>query len=255
MHILNTLGPSQIPVQFHSGEGSVLWSTEGKMFWDFYGGHAVTLIGNSHPKWADAIAKQAHLLGFCTTISPISARARAAERVCRFTGMDTAWFVNSGAEANEGALKMARKFTGKTKIIAMEHGFHGRTMGALGVTWKYREQHQPVHGDSAFVPFGDLEALRKVIDNDTAAVIVEPIQGVAGLLEPPKDYLKSLSALCKELGILLICDEVQSGMGRTGDPLLSVAMGADPDIVTLGKGLGSGFPVSAVMMKKEIGFI
>ncbi len=252
MHILNTLGPSQHPIQFHSGEGSVLWSIEGKMYWDFYGGHAVTLIGNSHPKWAAAIAQQAQLLGFCTTISPISIRARAAERICRFTNMDLAWFVNSGAEANEGALKMARKFTGKTKIIAMEHGFHGRTMGALGVTWKYREQHQPIHGDCSFVPFGDLEALKHTIDDNTAAVIVEPIQGIAGLIEPPAGYLAELSALCKAHKILLICDEVQSGMGRTGDPLLSTAMGADPDIVTLGKGLGSGFPVSAVLIKKEI---
>lgn len=252
MHILNTLGPSQLPIQFHSGEGFVLWSIEGKMYWDFYGGHAVTLIGNSHPKWASAISKQAHLLGFCTTISPISVRAKAAQRVCQFTGMDVAWFVNSGAEANEGAIKMARKYTGKTKMIAMEKGFHGRTMGALGVTWKYREQHHPIHGDCSFVPYGDLEALANAIDEDTAGVIMEPIQGIAGLIEPPADFLQEVEKLCKRKGIVFICDEIQSGMGRTGHPLLSTQMGAKPDIVTLGKGLGSGFPVSAVLMSDAI---
>ena len=200
MHIVNTLGSSQLPIQFHSGDGSILCDSDGKKYWDFYGGHAVTLIGNSHPKWADAIAKQAHLLGFCTTISPLSIRAQIAERLCSFTNMDVAWFVNAGAEANEGALKIARKYTGKTKIIAMEHGFHGRTMGALGVTWKHREQHHPIHGDSAFVPFGDIEALKKTIDDNTAAVIVEPIQGIAGIIEPPRTYLKELSDLCSSRG-------------------------------------------------------
>ena len=117
MHILNTLGSSQLSIQFHSGNGSILRDTEGKEYWDFYGGHAVTLIGNSHPKWADAISKQAQQLGFCTTISPIPIRSRVAERLCAFTNMDVAWFVNAGAEANEGALKIARKYTGKTKII------------------------------------------------------------------------------------------------------------------------------------------
>lgn len=252
MHILNTLGSSQLSIQFHSGDGAILRDIEGKEYWDFYGGHAVTLIGNSHPKWADAISKQAQLLGFCTTISPLAIRSRVAERLCAFTNMDVAWFVNAGAEANEGALKIARKYTGKTKIIAMEHGFHGRTMGALGVTWKYREQHHPIHGDCTFVPFGDIDALKQNLDTETAAVIVEPIQGIAGIIEPPEQYLKEVSALCAKLGVLLICDEVQSGMGRTGSPLLSTTMGADPDIVTLGKGLGGGFPVSAVLIKQHI---
>lgn len=252
MHILNTLGSSQLSIQFHSGAGAILCDSTGKKYWDFYGGHAVTLIGNSHPKWADAIAKQAHVLGFCTTISPLSIRARVAERLCAFTNMDVAWFVNAGAEANEGALKIARKCTGKTKIIAMEHGFHGRTMGALGVTWKYREQHMPIHGDTAFVPFGDIEAIKKSMDSNTAAVIVEPIQGIAGIIEPPSAYIQELSAMCSQRGVLLICDEIQSGMGRTGTPLLSTSMGADPDIVTLGKGLGGGFPVSAVLLKNKI---
>ena len=252
MHILNTLGSAQLSIQFDSGEGSILRDKHGNEYWDFYGGHAVTLIGNSHPKWADAISKQAQSLGFCTTISPLSIRARVAERICAFTNMDVAWFVNSGAEANEGALKIARKFTGKTKIIAMEHGFHGRTMGALGVTWKYREQHHPIHGDCDFIPFGDIETLKQTLDKNTAAVIVEPIQGIAGIIEPPVQYLKELSELCSKHGVLLICDEVQSGMGRTGNPLLSTTMGATPDIVTLGKGLGSGFPVSAVLLKKHI---
>ena len=121
-----------MPIQFPFGRRFCTVECQGEMYWDFYGGHAVTLIGNSHPKWASAISKQAHLLGFCTTISPISVRAKAAQRVCQFTGMDMAWFVNSGAEANEGAIKMARKYTGKTKMIAMEKGISRKNHGRLG---------------------------------------------------------------------------------------------------------------------------
>ena len=178
---LNTLGKSQIPIQLHSGEGPLLWDKSGKMYWDFYGGHAVTLIGNSHPKLSNAIAEQAKILSFCTTIAELPIREKAASELCSFTEMDVAWFVNSGAEANEGALKMARKHTGRETIVAMKKGFHGRTMGALGATWKYRDAHLPKHGSTRFVPFGDIEALQSAMDDTVAAVILEPIQGVSGL--------------------------------------------------------------------------
>ena len=252
MTLLNTLGSAQLPIALHSGEGPLLWDKQGKMYWDFYGGHAVTLIGNSHPKLVDAITDQARLLTFCTTISELPIRQRAAEKLCEFTEMDVAWFVNSGAEANEGALKMARKHTGRQTIVAMKKGFHGRTMGALGATWKYRDAHAPVHGETRFVPFGDSAALKAALDDTVAAVILEPIQGVSGIIEPPTGYLQEVAELCQQNGSLLICDEVQSGMGRAGVPLLSKAMGVDADLITLGKGLAGGFPAAAVLMNQVI---
>ena len=154
--------------------------------------------------------------------------------------------------ANERALKMARKHTGRQTIVAMKKGFHGRTMGALGATWKYRDAHAPVHGETRFVPFGDSAALKAALDDTVAAVILEPIQGVSGIIEPPTGYLQEVAELCQQNGSLLICDEVQSGMGRAGVPLLSKAMGVDADLITLGKGLAGGFPAAAVLMNQVI---
>lgn len=250
--LLNTVGASKWPITLHSGEGALLWDTGGRTYWDFYGGHAVTLIGHGHPRWIEAVTRQAKLLSFCTTIAPVPVRQRAAEALCEFTGMDVAWFVNSGAEANEGALKIARKATGRGRVVAMEEGFHGRTMGALGVTWKYRDTHQPPHGDTTFVSFGDTEALAAAMGSDVAAVILEPIQGLAGVVMPPTGYLQAVEALCKKHGAKLICDEVQSGIGRTGVPLVSRALGIEPDLVTVGKGIGGGFPAAAVLMSRAM---
>ena len=177
---------------------------------------------------------------------------RAAAHLCDFTGMDVAWFVNSGAEANEAALKIARKSTGRSVVIAMEHGFHGRTMGALGVTWKYREQHSPAHGHVRFVPFGDLDALRAALDDTVAGVIMEPIQGIAGIVEPPEGFLAGVREAVDAVGAVLICDEIQCGIGRVGLPLVSTSQGVRPDIVTVGKGVGGGFPVAAVLLSATL---
>jgi acetylornithine aminotransferase len=166
--------------------------------------------------------------------------------------MDVAWFVNSGSEANEAALKIARKTTGRSVMVAMVNGFHGRTMGALGVTWKYREQHAPAHGRVRFVPFGDLEALGAAMDDSVAGIMVEPVQGIAGIVEPPEGYLQGAQELASEHGALLICDEVQCGVGRMGLPLVSRAMGVLPDIVTVGKGVGGGFPVAALLLSQRL---
>jgi len=250
--LLNTVGPAQWPVTLVSAHGARFTDDVGKGYWDFYGGHAVTLIGQGHPHWVGCLASQAGTLSFMTTMAHIPIRERAAESLCTFTGMDVAWFVNSGAEANEGALKMARKATGRPVIIAMENGFHGRTMGALGVTWRYRDQHAPAHGATRFVPFGDLDALDAALDGDVAAVITEPVQGIAGIVSPPAGWLAAVHARCAANGSLLICDEVQSGVGRTGAPLAASAQGVQPDIVTLGKGLGGGFPVAAVLMSSAV---
>ncbi len=250
--LLDTVGPAQWPVTFIRAHGARFTDDKGRGYWDFYGGHAVTLIGQGHPHWVGVLASQAGTLSFMTTMASIPVRDRAAEALCAFTEMDVAWFVNSGAEANEGALKMARKATGRSVIVAMENGFHGRTMGALGVTWKYREQHAPAHGNTRFVPFGDLEALEAILDADVAAVITEPVQGIAGIVEPPEGWLAAVKERCEANGSLLICDEVQSGVGRTGAPLAATAQGVKADIVTLGKGLGGGFPVSAVLMSRGV---
>ncbi len=252
MSLLDTLGNAKLPVTLCSGEGPLLWDTSGRKYWDFYGGHAVSLIGHGHPRWIEAISRQARQLSFCTTIADVPVRTEAAAALTAFTGTDRVFFVNSGAEASEGALKLARKATGRATIIAMEHGFHGRTMGALGVTWRYRDQHAPAHGETRFVPFGDIEALQAAMGEDVAAVIVEPIQGIAGVQLPPAGYLTSVAACCREAGALLICDEVQCGMGRAGAPLVSTSMGVAADIVTVGKGAGGGFPVAAVLMTEAV---
>lgn len=252
IHCLDTVGPAALPIVAQSAEGALLWDTRGRTYWDFYGGHAVTLIGQAHPVWIDAISDQARQLSFFTGLAPVGIRTRAATSLCAFTGMDVAWFVNSGSEANEAALKIARKTTGRETIVAMVNGFHGRTMGALGVTWKYREQHAPAHGHVRFVPFGDLEALAEAMDDSVAGVIVEPIQGIAGIVEPPAGYLLGVKELAAAHGALLICDEVQCGIGRVGVPLVSRAMGVCPDIVTVGKGVGGGFPVAALLLSAHL---
>ena len=250
--LLDNLGAAAWPLTLVSGEGALLWDDRGRSWWDFYGGHAVTLIGQGHPRWADAIARQARTLSFVTTVSRVPVRDRAATALCAFTQMDRAFFVNSGAEANEAALKLARKATGRTTVVAMEGGFHGRTAGAMGVTHGYRHQHAPAHGDVRFVPFGDLPALRDALDDDVAAVITEPVQGMAGVVEPPEGWLRGVVGAARAVGALTIADEVQSGIGRLGAPLASHLVGAHPDIVTVGKGLGGGFPVAACLMTEAV---
>lgn len=250
--LLDNLGAAQLPVTLVRGQGARVFDDAGRAYWDFYGGHAVTMLGQGHPRWVAAIAAQAAKLSFCTTMTPTPVRDRAATALCAFTGMDVAFFVNSGAEANEAALKIARKATGRPVVVSMVKGFHGRTMGALGVTYKYRDQHEPAHGDVRFVPFGDIQALRDAMGPDVAAVMLEPVQGIAGIVEPPPGYLAAVEAACRQEGALLICDEVQSGIGRAGWPLLSMKEGVRPDIATVGKGLGGGFPVAATLMTEAV---
>ncbi|MFT6157560.1 MAG: acetylornithine aminotransferase/acetylornithine/N-succinyldiaminopimelate aminotransferase [Myxococcota bacterium] len=249
---LDTIGPNKLPITLHSGEGALLWDTGGRTYWDFYGGHAVTILGQGHPTWVAAIERQARQLSFFTQLADIAIRTKAADSVCAFTKMHTCWFVNSGAEANEAALKMARKATGRSVIVAMEKGFHGRTMGALGVTWKYREQHAPAHGTTRFVPYGDVEALKAVLTDDVAAIICEPMLGISGIVEPPAGFLKQAVDLAHANGSLFIADEIQSGMGRTGLPLETHRENLAVDIVSVGKSIGAGFPVAGVLMTEAV---
>jgi acetylornithine/succinyldiaminopimelate/putrescine aminotransferase len=250
--MLDALGNNRIPLTLQSGEGALLFDVDGKEYWDFYGGHAVTLLGQGHPKWAEAIGRQARQLSFFTTLADVPVRTRAASALSRFTQMPVTWFVNSGAEANEAALKIARKATGRPVILAMERGFHGRTMGALGVTWGYRDQHAPSHGDVRFLPFADIAALDAALDDQVAAVIVEPIQGIAGIVEGAEGWLRQVAERVRANGSILIADEVQSGLGRAGYPLYCHHLGVVPDLVTVGKGLGGGFPVAALLLTERM---
>ena len=250
--LFDTMGSAQWPISFVSGEGALLFDVGGRVWWDFYGGHAVTLLGQGHPAWVEAITRQAQQLSFITTVADVPVRRRAAEAVCRFTGMDRVFFVNSGAEANEAALKLARKATGRPVIVAMEDGFHGPPTGAVGVPHHPRAPHPPAHGDVRFVPFGDIEALRAALDTSVAAVIAEPVQGMAGVVVPPEGWWRQVADAAHAVGALVIADEVQCGMGRMGVALASHLSGVRPDIVSVGKGLGGGFPVAAMLCTEAV---
>ena len=254
--LLPTLSPaSLLPMELVRGEGARLFDSDGHAYWDFYGGHAVALLGQGHPVWVKAIAEQAATLSFVTTVAPLSERDEAARRLASFGRMDRVFFINSGAEANEAALKVCRKATGRQVVVAMEHGFHGRTMACLGVTQSgsYRSQHAPVHGDVRFVPYGDLDALAAAVDENVAAVLIEPLQGIAGVIEPPAGFLSGARRICDEAGAALVLDEVQTGVGRTGMPFAWHAEPAcAPDLVTCGKSLGSGFPVAALLLTEAM---
>lgn len=256
MSVLQTVSQAaMLPVSLVRGEGARIWDSEERAYWDFYGGHAVALLGQGHPRWVEALSTQAGTLSFVTTVAPTPIRDQAVGALCRFTDMDRAFLVNSGAEANEAALKVARKATGRSVVVAMESGFHGRTMACLGVTHAghYRTDHAPTHGSVRFVPYGDLAALDCAMGPDVAAVLIEPIQGIAGVIPAPAGFLGGARALCDTHGAKLILDEIQTGIGRTGRPLAwQVEPDAKPDLVTVGKSLGAGFPVAALLLTEAM---
>jgi acetylornithine/succinyldiaminopimelate/putrescine aminotransferase len=248
---------AQYPLEVAHGEGVWLYTRDGRKILDFYGGHAVAGLGYGHPRWAAAIDRQARQMAFQTNALPMAIRERAAARLVKFAGLglDTVFFINSGAEANENALKLAFKLTGRTKAVALEQGWHGRTAAAGAVTWGALEKwygfpRRPF--DVTFAPRDDSEAAERAIDRDTAAVIVEPVQGVGGAFDVGKPMLQALSRRCEETGAVLIFDEVQCGMGRTGAPFGANYYGVTPDIITTAKALGNGFPVSALMLSQRI---
>jgi acetylornithine/N-succinyldiaminopimelate aminotransferase len=248
---------AQYPIEVAHGDGVWLYARDGRKYLDFYGGHAVAGLGYGHPRWVAALEKQARQMTFQTNALPMAIRERAAARLAKFTGLglDTVFFVNSGAEANENALKLAFKMTGRTKAVALEQGFHGRTAAAGAVTWGALEKwygfpRRPF--DVAFAPRDNPEAAAHTIDRDTAAVIVEPVQGVGGAFDIGKPMLQALRQRCDEAGAVLIFDEVQCGMGRTGAPFGANFYGVTPDVITSAKALGNGFPVSALMLSRRM---
>ena len=248
--LMNTFGPPKTVLV--RGEGAHVWDADGREYVDLLGGIAVNALGHAHPALVGAVTEQLQTLGHISNFFASAPQITLAERLVALLGTEArVFFTNSGAEANEAAFKLTRR-TGRTKIVATEGSFHGRTMGALALTSKlaYREPFEPLPGDVVFVPYGDVAALEAAVDTDTAAVLVEPVQGEAGVVVPPKDYLPAAQRIAHEHGALLWLDEIQTGIGRTGtwfahqNPEL-VDAPVVPDIVSLAKGLAGGIPIGA----------
>jgi acetylornithine/succinyldiaminopimelate/putrescine aminotransferase len=248
---------AQFPIDVVGASGVHLTTRDGRRLLDLYGGHAVAALGYGHPRWLAALYAQAKALAFQSNAVALEMRARAASRLVRFAGLalETVFFCNTGAEANENALKLALKLTGRRRVIAVEGSFHGRTAAAGAVTWGaaakwYGFPQAPF--DVAFLPRGDLGAIEAQIGSDTGAVIVEPVQGVAGAVDLGAPWLAALRRRCDEVGALLIFDEVQCGMGRTGQPFAANLYGVTPDLLTTAKALGAGFPCAVLMMCERV---
>jgi acetylornithine/N-succinyldiaminopimelate aminotransferase len=233
-----------------SGKGLIVTDTNNKKYLDFLGGIATNILGHAHPAIVKAVNSQVSKLGHVSNFYSHPTGLALAKKLQELTGDNTArvFFCNSGAEANEAALKLSRK-TGKRKIVATLGAFHGRTMGALSLTGQEgkRAPFRPLLKDIKHVPFGDISAMRKAVSRKTAMVIVEPILGEAGVMTPPMGYLKDLRNLCNEHGVLLVLDCVQTGMGRTGNWFGYEHENIRPDIITLAKGLGGGLPLGAMI--------
>lgn len=238
------------------GKGTSVWDAEGKEYIDCVAGIAVCSTGHCHPAVVKAICDQAHTLIHCSNLYYVPHQGDLAKKLVEITGMHKVFFSNSGAEATDGALKLARVRTGKKNYVAFTHGFHGRTVGSLAVTHKpaIREPFEPLGLKCSFVDYGDLEGLKKAVDTDTAGVLVEPIQGEAGVIIPPEGFMEGIREVCDSAGALMIVDEVQTGMGRTGKWLAIQHTRAVPDIVTLAKGIASGFPMGALIAREGLEF-
>ncbi|MFB6131750.1 MAG: aspartate aminotransferase family protein [Salinigranum sp.] len=238
------------PIRIERGEGPCLYGENGTEYLDFGASYACTPLGHSHPAVVEAVEAQVEKLTFVDSSYPVAAREDAYASFVAATpeGLGQAWFCNSGTEANEAALKFARSATGRSKIVAATRSFHGRTMGSLAATWKdeYKTPFEPLAGDVEFVPYGDSEELAAAVDEDTAGVILEPIQGEGGVHAPPAGYLESAREATADAGAALIFDEVQTGMGRTGTTWACEAAGVVPDALTSAKGLANGLPVGGV---------
>lgn len=266
--MLNTVHPAEFPVYPRwsirpaRAEGCLLWDEDGREYLDMYGGHAVTAVGHNHPRVVRAIREQAEQLLFYSNVVPLAIReelfdALAAEAP---SGLRSAFLVNSGAEANEQALALARRLTGRAKIVSVEGGFHGRTIQTLAAagTEKYRELARIGGAGDALVeatvcvPFDDVAALREAVDGETAAVLFEPVQGLAGARALSSEFLRIARERCDDTGAFLVFDEVQCGCGRTGAFTAAQAYDVTPDLLTLAKALGSGLPIGALLAGPSI---
>ena len=255
--VMNTFGPPQRVLV--RGEGVYVWDDAGTKYLDLLGGIAVNALGHAHPALVDAVTHQLQTLGHVSNFFATEPQVQLAERLLEMLGAPgKVFFANSGAEANEAALKLTRR-TGRTHVVATEGAFHGRTMGALSLTSKaaYREPFEPLPGGVTFVPYGDVEALAAAVTDETAAVVLEPLQGEAGVVAPSLDYLAQARRITREHGTLLWLDEIQTGLGRTGswlahqNPAVADPMDGPADIVTVAKGLAGGFPIGACLATGE----
>ncbi len=250
----------RFPVLLTRGQGCTLWDDQGKSYTDFVAGIAVCNLGHVHPEITKALCEQANTLWHVSNLFYTEPQVRLAGWLVKNSFADRVFFGNSGAEANEAAIKLARKYfkhqgqPERYRIISMEKSFHGRTMATLSATGqaKVREGYDPVLEGFDFVPFNDIEALRAKIGPQTCAVLLEPIQGEGGIRTPEEGYLESVRQICIEKGILLIFDEIQTGMGRTGKLFGYQHFGIEPDIMTLAKALGNGLPIGAMLAREKI---
>ena len=252
-YVMNTY--ARQPIAFKDGKGAVLRDMEGRSYIDCVAGIAVNNLGHAHPRLVKNICQQAQKLIHTSNLYYIEEQVKLAELLGNISPHRKSFFCNSGAEANEGAIKLARKYTNKGEIIAMENSFHGRTITTISATGqkKYQKGFEPLSPGFKHVPFGKVDSIADAISKETAAVLVEPVQGEGGVVMPPDGYLKDLKNLCQENNILLIFDEVQTGFGRTGEMFASQTFKVTPDITTLAKAIAGGFPMGAILANKEVG--
>ena len=250
---------NRFPITLDRGDGVYLYDTDGKKYLDFMAGIAVSGLGYGNVELKNALKEQIDNLLHSSNLYYNTTCGKAAEALRRASGMDRIFFTNSGAEANEGALKAARKYvwqkkSGRFEFIAMKDSFHGRTMGALSVTEHpaYREPFEPLIPGVSFAEFNNLESVKKLVNEKTCGIIVEPVQGEGGINTATKEFMTGIRKLCDEEGILMICDEIQCGMARTGEMFAWQLYGTKPDIMTMAKAIGSGVPVGAFAMTKAV---
>ena len=265
-HLMNTADKviaktyKRFPIVITNGKGCSLWDTEGKKYIDFVSGIAVCNLGHAHPKVSEALSKQADILLHVSNLYYTEPQLELACRLTENSFADRVFFCNSGAEANEAAIKLARKYfkdkgeKERYRIVTMEKSFHGRTMATLSATGqeKIRKGFEPILEGFDHIPFNDIDALQKNIGPSTCAVLLEPIQGEGGVRCPDPDYLKAVRRLCDETEVLLIFDEIQTGMGRTGKFFAYEHFGIEPDIMTLAKALANGLPIGAMLAREEV---
>lgn len=250
---------NQFPVVLDRGEGVYLYDTEGKSYLDFAAGYAVCSLGYGNKEVNDAIKNQIDKLMHTSNLYYNTVCGEAALKVCKASGMDRVFFTNSGGEANEGALKAARKYaykkgTGRYEFIAMRESFHGRSFGAVSVTGhdSYREPFEPLVPGVKFAEFNDLDSVKALVTDKTCAIILEPLQGEGGINLATPEFMQGIRDICDKEGILMICDEVQCGVGRTGAMFCWQKLGVKPDIMCMAKAIGSGFPVGAFAMTEAV---
>ena len=246
----------KLPLTIVRGKGSVVWDSDGKEYLDFMTGYGVALVGHSNDAVVAAIREQAEKLITCHGSFYNDARAAFMEELVKVApkGLGKALLTNTGTETVEAAIKLARRHTGRKKIVSMKGAFHGKTYGSLSATWnkKYRDPFGPLLEGFEFAEYGDPASLSQLVDGDTAAVLAEPVQGESGIIVPPPDYFRQVREVCDQKGALLILDEIQSGLGRTGKMGASEHWRVGPDIMTVSKALGGGIPIGAALARDDV---